>query len=336
VPMPSRPYWKGHLQLSLVSCPIALYSASSSGERVAFRQINKKTGNRLRQQLIDEETQKPVSAEDKGRGYEYAKGAYLQVDDEELDAIAVESSHTIDVDSFVPRSQIDERYLDSPYYIVPNDKVGQEAFAVIREAMRVKDMVALGRVVISKRERVVMLQPWGKGILGETLRYEYEVRDAEEFFDDIPDIKIKKEMLELAQHIVASKTAEFDPAQFRDRYEEAVVEMLKKKQAGAPLPKTRPSAAPSNVIDLMQALQRSLGQAPSARGGKSTPDAKSAASAKSAPAKKAKARKTAPGQRELLLPIPGTGKRAEAKEKPAEAKEAKRPKTTTGSRRKAG
>lgn len=334
MPMPSRPYWKGHLQLSLVSCPIALYSAASSGERVAFRQINKKTGNRLRQQLIDEETQKPVSAEDKGRGYEYAKGAYLPVDDEELDAIAIESSHTIDVDSFVPRSQIDERYLDSPYYVVPNDKVGQEAFAVIREAMRVKDMVALGRVVISKRERVVMLQPWGKGILGETLRYEYEVRDAEEFFDDIPDIKIKKEMLELAQHIVASKTAEFDPSQFRDRYEEAVVEMLKKKQAGAPLPKNQPSSAPTNVIDLMQALQRSLGQAPSARGAKSAPEAKPAA--KSATAKKAKARKTAPGQRELLLPITGAGKQTEAKDKPAEAKETKRPKTTTGSRRKAG
>ncbi|MDB5533289.1 MAG: Ku-like protein, partial [Hyphomicrobiales bacterium] len=211
----------------------------------------------------------------------------------------------------------------------------QEAFAVIREAMRVKDMVALGRVVISKRERVVMLQPWGKGILGETLRYEYEVRDAEEFFDDIPDIKIKKEMLELAQHIVASKTAEFDASQFRDRYEEAVVEMLKKKQAGAPLPKTRPSSAPSNVIDLMQALQRSLGQAPSARGAKSAPEAKPAAkpSAKAAPAKKAKARKTAPGQRELLLPIEGSGKRAEAKD-------TKRPKTpvtkATGTGRKAG
>jgi DNA end-binding protein Ku len=284
--------------------------------------------------LVDEETQTAVPTEDKGRGYEYAKGNYIAVEDDELDAIAIESSHTIDVDSFVPRSQIDERYLNSPYYIVPNDKVGQEAFAVIREAMRVKDMVALGRVVISKRERVVMLQPWGKGILAETLRYEYEVRDAEEFFDDIPDLKIKKEMLELAQHIVASKTAEFDASQFRDRYEEAVVEMLKKKQAGAPLPKTRPSSAPSNVIDLMQALQRSLGQTPSAR--KPAADAKPAASAKSAPAKKAKARKTAPGQRELLLPITGTGKRAEAKEKPVEAKETKRPKTTTGSRRKAG
>ena len=131
---PARPYWKGYLQLSLVSCPISLYTAASSSERVAFRQINKQTGNRLRQQLIDEVTQKPVSAEDKGRGYEYAKGVYLQVEDEELEAIAIESSHMIGVDRFVPRAQIDERYLDSPYYIVPNDKVGQEAFAVIREA----------------------------------------------------------------------------------------------------------------------------------------------------------------------------------------------------------
>ena len=156
---PGRPYWKGYLKLALVSCPIALYTASSSSERIAFRQINKKTGNRLRQQLVDEVTREPVENEDKGRGYEYSKGSYIEVDDDELDAVAVESNHTIEIDSFVPRSQIDERYFDSPYYIIPNDQVGQEAFAGIREAMRGKDMVALGRVVLAKRERVIMLQP---------------------------------------------------------------------------------------------------------------------------------------------------------------------------------
>src|SRR5580658_5761808 len=175
---PGRPYWKGYLKLALVSCPIALYTASTSTERVSFRQINKKTGNRLRQQLVDEVTREPVESFDKGRGYEYAKGAYIQVEDEELDAVAVESSQTIEIDSFVPREQIDERYLDSPYYLTPSEEVGQEAFAVIREAMRGKGMVALGRVVLSKRERVIMLQPWGKGLLGATLRYPYEVRDA--------------------------------------------------------------------------------------------------------------------------------------------------------------
>jgi DNA end-binding protein Ku len=154
---PARPYWKGYLKLSLVSCPIALYTGTSSTERVSFRQINKKTGNRLRQQLIDEVTRDSVEGEDKGRGYEYSKNAYIPVDDDELDAIAIESNHTIEIDSFVPREQIDERYLDSPYYIMPNDQVGQEAFAVIREAMRGKGMAALGRVVLAKRERVIAL-----------------------------------------------------------------------------------------------------------------------------------------------------------------------------------
>src|SRR5579864_8643949 len=179
---PPRPYWKGYLKLSLVSCPIALYSATSSSERVSFRQINKRTGNRLRQQLVDEVTREPVENEDKGRGYEYAKNAYLLIDDGELDAIAIESSHTIEIDSFVPRDRIDERYLDSPYYITPDGQVGQEAFAVIREAMRGKDMVALGRVVLSKRERVVVLEPWDKGLIATTLRYPYEIRDAKEYF----------------------------------------------------------------------------------------------------------------------------------------------------------
>ena len=151
--MAPRPYWKGYLKLSLVSCPIALHSATSSSERIAFRQINKQTGNRLRQQMVDELTGEVVGREDKGRGYEHAKGAYIQIEEDELDAIAIESSHTIEIDKFVPHAQIDERYFDSTYYVTPNDQVGQEAFAVIREAMRGKEMVALGRVVLAKRER---------------------------------------------------------------------------------------------------------------------------------------------------------------------------------------
>jgi Ku protein len=193
---PARPYWKGYLKLSLVSCPIALYTGTSSTERVAFRQINKQTGNRLRQQLVDEVTRAPVESSDKGRGYEYAKNAYIPVDDDELDAIAIESNHTIEIDSFVPRGQIDERYLDNPYYITPNDQVGQEAFAVVREAMRGKGMVALGRVVLAKRERVTMLQPWNKGLMGTTLRYPYEIRDAKEYFEDIPNVKVEPDMLQ--------------------------------------------------------------------------------------------------------------------------------------------
>ena len=215
-----RPYWKGYIKLALVSCPIGLWTASSSGERVAFRQINKKTGNRLRQQLVDDETREPVEAADKGRGYEYAKGSYLMIEDHELDAIEIESHRTIEIDSFVPRAEIDERFLDSPYYIAPNEPVGQEAFAVIREAMRSKDMVALGRVVLSKRERVIMLQPWDSGLLGMTLRYPYELREAKDYFYDIPDVKVEPELLALAQHILKTKEAKFDPTRFVDRYEQ--------------------------------------------------------------------------------------------------------------------
>jgi DNA end-binding protein Ku len=294
-----RPYWKGYLKLSLVSCPIALYTGTSSTERVSFRQISKKTGNRLRQQLVDEVTREPVEAEDKGRGYEYAKNTYIPVDDDELDAIAIDSSHTIEIDSFVPREQIDERYLDSPYYIAPNDPAGQEAFAVIREAMRGKGMAALGRVVLAKRERVIMLEPWDKGLLGTTLRYPYEIRDAKEYFDTISTIQLEPDMLKLAEHILQSKTTDFDPSQFVDRYEEAVTGMLKTKRAGLPVSREHGAPQPQNVVNLMDALRRSIAEEEAA----TTPPKKG--------------RKRADGQGEMLLPISGKkGKGAEPK--PAE------------------
>src|SRR5271167_4326827 len=261
---PSRPYWKGYLKLSLVSCPIALYTATASSERIAFRQINKKTGNRLRQQLIDEDTGDPVEAADKGRGYEVDKGLYLRVEDEELDAIAIESSHTIDIDCFVPKSEIDERYVDSPYYLVPENKVALEAFAVIRDAMRGKGMVGLGRVVLSKRERVVMLQPWGKGLLGTTLRFPYEVRGEEAYFDGIGDVQIPKDMLALAEHILDSKAASFDSSKFHDRCEEAIVAMLNEKKAGLPVPKQRELPRIVAGTDLMAALRESIEKAKAA------------------------------------------------------------------------
>jgi DNA end-binding protein Ku len=285
---PPRPYWKGYLKLSLVSCPVALYSATSAGERVAFRQISKKTGNRLRQQLIDEGTGDPIEPDDKGRGYEVEKGVYLPVEDEELDAVAIESSHTIDIDSFVPKSEIDERYVDSPYYLTPENKVALEAFAVIRDAMRGKGMVALGRVVLAKRERVVMLQARGKGLLGATLRYPYEVRDDAIYFGDIPDVHIPKDMLALAEHILESKAAAFDPTLFHDRYEEAVVTMLNDKRAGMPVSTERPMPRIVAGTDLMAALRQSIEAA-----GKKTP-AKPAAAPKAKPAAKGN-----PNQREL-------------------------------------
>jgi DNA end-binding protein Ku len=270
------------------------------------------TGNRLRQKLVDEVTGDPVEGSDKDRGYEYAKHTYLMIEDEDLDAIAIESNHTIEIDSFVPSSEIDERYLDSPYYIAPNEPVGQEAFAVIREAMRDKSMAALGRVVLSKRERVIMLQPWDNGIMGATIRYPHEIRETKDYFYDIPAMKVQPDLLQLAEHILKSKTASFDPSQFTDRYEQAVLEVLKKKQEGLPAV----LVPPRNVVNLFDALRASLAV--------ENPTAK-------APAKAGKkAAKRNPDQREMLLPIAGSGPgKAAAAAKEAPAKPAK----STGQRK---
>jgi DNA end-binding protein Ku len=272
-----RPYWKGYLKLSLVSCPIALHAACSSTERICFRQINRKTGNRLRQQPIDEETREGVAVEahDKARGYEIRKGQYLLVEDQELEAIEIASTHTIDIDSFVPRADIDQRFFDTPYYITPNDPVGQDAFAVIREAMRSKAVVALGRIVLAKRERVMALEPYDKGLLGITLRYPYEVRSAKSCFADIPELTPAPEMLRLAAHILDSKLQAFDPSGFRDRYEEALRAHLKAKQAGMPPRPKQNWAAPRRTINLMEALRRSIAD-----------DKKSEATRRPAPARK--------------------------------------------------
>jgi DNA end-binding protein Ku len=319
--MAARAYWKGYLKLSLVSCSIGVNPATSSSERVSFRQINKKTGHRLRQQLVDDVTREPVEAEDKGRGYEVEKGVFLQVEDDEIEALQIESSHTIDIDSFVPAADIDKRYYDSPYYIFPNDNVGQEAFAVIRDAMKGKGVVALGRIVLNKRERVIALEPFGKGLIGTTLHYAYEVRDASDYFDDIEDVKISGEMLKLAEHILESKSGEFEPTKFEDHYENALVEMLRQKQAGFKPPKTKEKPAAPNVVNLMDALRQSIAA------GRRTPAAEKTQAKAEKPAPK-KGKKQAAGQREMLLPIEGNKKTKEQK-KPAA-------KPATGRQRKAG
>jgi DNA end-binding protein Ku len=257
--MAPRAYWKGYLKLSLVSCPIALYPAASSSERVSFNRINKKTGNRLKQQLVDAQTGESVDKEDVGRGYEVGKGQYIQVEDAEIDSIKIESTHTIDIDNFVPRAEIDDRYLDTPYYIAPTDQVGQEAFSVIRDAIREKSLVALARVVLSRREHVIMLEAFDKGLLGTTLRYAYEVRDKAGYFEDIPDLKLPAEMKELAGHIVSSKSGHFDPSRFQDHYENALVDLLRAKQAGRIAEPAKEEPAPQRVINLMDALRASIG-----------------------------------------------------------------------------
>ena len=255
--MAPRANWKGYLRLSLVSCPIALYPASSLSEKVSFNRINRKTGNRLKQQNVDSETGEVVPREDIARGYEVAKGQYLIVEDEEFDAVQIESTRTIDIDQFVPKSEIDERYIDSPYYIAPDGQVGQDAFAVIRDTIGKLNMVALGRVVLTRREHVIALEPKGRGLLGLTLRYPYEVRDEASYFEDIPELKLPKEMLDLATHIVNTKSGHFDPSQFEDRYENALIDLLKKKEAGEKIEPAREAAAP-RVVNLMDALRASI------------------------------------------------------------------------------
>ena len=257
MPHSPRANWKGYLRLSLVSCPIALYPASSLSEKVSFNRLNRKTGNRLKQQNVDSETGEVVPREDTARGYEVAKGQYLIVEDEELDAVQIESTRTIDIDQFVPKTEIDERYIDSPYYIAPDGQVGQDAFAVIRDTIGKLNMVALGRVVLTRREHVIALEPKGRGLLGLTLRYPYEVRDEASYFEDIPDLKLPKEMLDLATHIVNTKSGHFDPSQFQDRYENALIDLLKKKEAGEKIEPAREAAAP-RVVNLMDALRASI------------------------------------------------------------------------------
>jgi DNA end-binding protein Ku len=264
--MAPRAYWKGSLKLSLVSCPVLLYPASTSVEKTRFHMINKETGNRLKQQMVDSETGDVVESDQKGRGYEVSKGEYVEVEKEELEAVQVESSHTIDIDSFVPRDEIDKRYLNHPYYIAPDGKAGVDAFAVIRDAMKDKDRVALARIVLSNREHVIAIEPLGKGLLGTTLRYPYELRDENEYFDDIKNPKISKDMIELASHILDSKAAHFDPSKFKDEYENALKTLVKRKAAGKPVKAVEREERPDNVINLMDALRQSLkGKAPAKR-----------------------------------------------------------------------
>jgi DNA end-binding protein Ku len=291
--MAPRAYWKGSLKLSLVTCPVAVYPATTSAEKTRFHMINKETGNRLRQQMVDAETGDVVERDEKARGYELKKGQYVGIEPEELEAVRIESNHTIDIESFVPRDEIDKRYLDHPYYIAPDGKAAIEAFAVIRDAMKDQDRVALARIVLTNREHVMAIEPLGKGLLGTTLRYPYELRDEEDYFENIKNPKITKDMIELAGHILHSKAAHFDPSRFKDEYEDALKALVRRKASGKKIELPEPEERPSNVIDLMDALKQSL----KGRGAvkRSPPTARRHASHRPAPKKthrsKARARK---------------------------------------------
>jgi DNA end-binding protein Ku len=255
--MAPRPNWKGYLKLSLVSCPVALFPATTTSERVAFRTLNRATGNRVKRQFVDEATGDPVETEDQIKGYEVAKGEFIQIEDDELKAVQLESNHTIDIERFVPRSDVDQLYLDTPYYVTPTDRVGEEAFAVIRDAMRTEKMVGLARVVLFRRERILMLEPRTKGLVATSLHFANEVHAASGYFDEIPDLDLPKQMLELATHIIEKMRGHFEPEQFEDRYENALIDLIRAKQKGMPL-KPQPTHRETNVINLMDALRRSV------------------------------------------------------------------------------
>jgi DNA end-binding protein Ku len=282
----ARANWKGYLRLSLVSCPIALFPATSESEKVRFNQLNRHTGNRIRYTKVDAETGDEVDNDDIVKGYQISKGNYIEISDEDLEAVTVESTRTIDIDQFVPRDEIDDLYNIRPYYIAPEGKIGAEAFVTIREAIAATGKIALGRVVLSTREHVIALEPRGKGLMGTLLRYPYEVRKEDDFFEDIPNIKVDKEMLDLAKHIVQQKSGHFDPDKFEDRYERGLRELIEKKAKGQKIEAPKPEKPAANVINLMDALKRSVA-AEKGGGGAKAPSSHKAA-AKKAPAKASK------------------------------------------------
>jgi DNA end-binding protein Ku len=300
--MAPRANWKGFLRLSLVTCPVALYPATSESEKISFNQLNRKTGHRIKYAKVDADTGEEVANEDIVKGYKVDTDTFVEVTKEELENVALESTRTIEIDEFVDRTEIDPRYLIRPYYLRPDGKVGHDAFAVIRETIREMGKVAIGRVVLTNREHIIALEAMDRGLIGTLLRYPYEVRDPAEYFDDIQDVKVTKDMLDLARHIVEQKAGRFEPDKFEDQYETALVDLINQKRAGKPItPKERPRG--DNVVDLMEALRRSVG----------------GVAAAPATAKKAakKSKKTAPGQKEMLMPIAG--------KKPAKEAAAKKP-----------
>ena len=276
--MAARPTWQGHLKLSLVTCPVALYTATSSANTVSFHLINPETNNRIRMVPTDPDAG-PVERADLVKGYEAAKDEYVLFDDDDFDKVRLESTRTISIDQFVDEADIDRLYWNDPFYVVPEKGVGAEAFAVIRDAMKAAGKIAIGCLVLRGRERQIALEVRGKGLVAYSLRAHDEVRDAADYFDDIPEVKADKDMVEIATRIIGQKEADFDPSQFRDRYDEALKAMIKAKQKGGKGLVEAPEPDDTNVVDLMEALRASLkgpagGKAPAKKAAAKKPAAK--------------------------------------------------------------
>jgi len=257
--MAVRPAWKGYIKLSLVTCAVELYHATTSAEKVTFHILNRATGNTVRRQYVDPGTGKPVDEDDEVKGYEVSHDKYILIEEEEIEAVQIESSHTLNLDGFVEKSEIDPIYLDTPYYLAPADKVSQEAFAVIREALAAKKMAALASIVLYRRERPVIIEPFEKGMLLTTLRFSRQVREADDILGDIGKADPDDEMMELAARIVDRRKMKFDPSHFDDKYEDALLDLVKAKRRGKKPAAARPEESkPSNVVSLFDALKKSL------------------------------------------------------------------------------
>ncbi|MDP3411525.1 Ku protein [Bosea sp. (in: a-proteobacteria)] len=278
--MAPRAVWKGTLKIAEVTCPVSLYTAASTSERISFHTINRKTGNRVQRQFVDEVSGKPVEAEDQVKGYDKGDGDYVILEPEEIAAAIPESDKTLTVETFLPCDEIDDIFFDKPYYVSPSSPVAAEAFALIREGMKGRQSAALARTVIFRRMRSILIRPHGEGLIATTLNFDYEVRSAQDAFSEIPAIKIDDEMLQLAEHIIKTKAGPFDPKQFDDRYESALAELVQAKIEGRKIkPQKRPE--PAKVVSLLDALRESAKTGVAAKGGKA---AKSYAKKRKAPA----------------------------------------------------
>lgn len=301
--MAPRANWKGFLKLAELSCPVALYTAVSASERIAFHTINRETGHRVHRQFVDEETEEPVAPSDQVKGYEVAQGQYVVLEPEEIAAVVPESDKILAIEAFIDCGEIDDVYFDRPYYLAPSDPLAEEVFVLLREGMRKKKVAALARTVLFRRVRTLLIRAYDRGLIATTLNFDYEVRSAEEAFADIPEIKIEGEMLDLAKHIIETKRGRFDPRRFKDRYEAALAELVRAKREGKPvsLPKPAPAA---EVIDLMEALRRSAGV--------TAPEHKMASrrKTKAAPAKKTAAKATPSSASRSSSPAAGRRKGA--------------------------
>lgn len=256
--MAPRPAWKGYLKLSLVTCAVELTNVVTHTEKVSFRVLNRKTGNTVKRIYVDAETGKPLGDGDGIKGYEVGDDDFVHIEEDEIEAVQIESSHTMALDGFVDKSTIQQIYLDTPYYVAPADKVSEEAFAVIRDAMAGKKMAGLARIVLYQRERPVVIEPLGKGMVLTTLRYDNTVRQPDTVFGDIKAVKTDQEMTDLAELIIDKKKAKFDPSQFEDKYENALLELIRARKAGKKAPKATAAPKPSNVVNLFDALKKSL------------------------------------------------------------------------------